>query len=417
MALNNIHKNRLFVTLLLGFSSGLPLALTGTLLQAWFTVSGIGIVAIGALGLVGQPYVYKFLWAPLLDRYVPPLFGRRRGWLVITQVGLLLAIIGMAYGDPKINPYFLAGMAFLVAFLSASQDIAIDAYRTDILAPEERGLGAALYTGAYRVAMMVSGGLALVIAGFFGWRNTYLFMASLMIIGVLASLFGEEPRADIYHRNPKNLCTAVVQPLKEFFSRDYAIILLLAVVLYKLGDALSVSLTTTFLIRYVGFSLVTVGAIFKGAGLIATLLGVFIGGILMVRLSLFRSLFLFGILQAAAILTFIQLAIVGKSYWMLVITVFVDNFCNGMGSTALVAFLMSLCDQRFTATQFALLTAVASIGRVFIGPIAGVMVEHIGWVNFFICSIVTCIPGLFLLWWLREKIEDPFGKQTAVIDG
>lgn len=412
---NNLNKSRLLVTLFLGFSSGLPLALTGTLLQAWFTVSGISIVAIGALSLVGQPYVYKFLWAPFLDRYVPPLLGRRRGWLVITQVGLLLAIIAMAFGDPKINPYFLAGFALLVAFLSASQDIAIDAYRTDILSPEERGLGAALYTGAYRVAMMVSGGLALIIANYWGWRNTLLLMASLMIIGLLATLFGEEPRSDIYHKNPKNLCSAIVQPLREFFSRDYAIALLLAILLYKLGDALSISLTTPFLIRYVGFSLVTVGAIFKGAGLLATLLGVFVGGIIMIRLSLFRSLFLFGVLQAAAILTFIQLAIVGKSYLMLVITVFVDNFCNGMGSTALVAFLMSLCDHRYTATQFALLTAVASIGRVFIGSIAGVMVEHMGWINFFICALITCLPGLFLLWWLRERIESSL--RVEIING
>lgn len=413
--INNINQRRLLVTLLLGFSSGLPLAITGTLLQAWFTVSGISIVAIGALSLVGQPYVYKFLWAPFLDRYIPPFLGRRRGWLVITQIGLLLAIVVMAFGDPKISPYFLAGLAFLIAFLSASQDIAIDAYRTDILLPEERGLGAALYTAAYRVAMMVSGGLALIIAGFWGWQNTFLLMAGLMIIGLLASFFGEEPLSDINHKNPKNLCAAIVHPLREFFSRDYAIVLLLAIVLYKLGDALSIALTTPFLIRYVGFSLITVGAIFKGAGLIATLLGVFVGGLLMIRLSLYRSLILFGILQAAAILTFIQLAIVGKSYVMLVITVFVDNFCNGMGSTALVAFLMSLCDHRYTATQFALLTAVASIGRVFIASVAGVMVEHMGWVNFFICAIITCLPGLFLLWWLREKIESPQSKQAAII--
>jgi len=415
MAIKKLNKNRLIIVLLLGFSSGLPLALTGTLLQAWFTVSGISIVTIGMLGLIGQPYVYKFLWAPLLDRYIPPFMGRRRGWLMITQFGLLITIAAMALGDPKTSPYLLASLALVVAFLSATQDIAIDAYRTDVLTPEERGLGAAFYTGAYRVAMMVSGGLALIAADFWGWRTTYLLMAALMTIGLLASWFGEEPLLDRRHYNPPSICIAIVAPLREFFSRDYAWFLLLAIVLYKLGDALSVSLATPFLIRGLGFSLITVGAIFKGVGLAATLLGVLVGGFLMVRLTIFRSLLLFGILQSAAILTFIQLAIVGKSYLMLVITVFVDNFCNGLGATALVAFLMSLCDHRYTATQFALLSAVAVIGRVFIGPVAGVIVEHFGWVNFFICALLTSLPGLFLLWWLREKIELSTTPRVALL--
>lgn len=405
MAENSFNKKRLLIILMLGVSSGLPLALTGTLLQAWFTVSGISIVTIGALALLGQPYVYKFLWAPLLDSYIPPLFGRRRGWLIITQIGLIISITFMAFGNPQTSPVFLASLALLVAFLSASQDIAIDAYRTDILSPTERGLGAALYTGGYRCAMMISGGIGLIAADFFGWKITYLIMAALMGIGIIASWFGEEPTTDHSLNSNHSFLAAVIDPLREFFSRPGAISIVLIIICYKLGDALSVSLATPFLIRELGFSLTSIGAIYKGAGLIATLAGVFIGGFLMLRLSLYRSLLLFGILQTAAILTFIQLAIVGKNYSMLFITVFVDNFCNGLGTTALVAFLMSVCDHRYTATQFALLSALAAFGRVFIGPIAGIMVEYMSWVSFFVCAMFASLPGLFLLWRQKNYIE------------
>lgn len=413
--LSTLLNRRLFVVLLLGFSSGLPLALTGTALQAWFTVSGLSLVTIGALGLLGLPYIYKFLWAPILDRYVPPFLGRRRGWLLITQLGLLIAIAAMAIGNPNTSPYFLASLALLVAFLSASQDVAVDAYRTDILPASERGLGSALYTGGYRVAMMVSGGLGLILADIIGWRFTYIIMAGLMVIGIFASWFGPEPETDFDSSyQPQSLRAAIIEPLREFFSRKYGWVFLLIIVLYKLGDALSVSLATPFFIRALGFSLTAIGTIYKGVGLFATLLGVFVGGLLMVRLSLFRALFLFGILQTAAIFTFLQLAIVGKSYPLLVTTVFADNFCNGMATTALVAFLMTLCHHRYTATQFALFSAAASIGRVFIGPIAGIMVEYMSWANFFICSIVVSLPGLILLYWLRQKIE-PAALQTATV--
>lgn len=404
---------RLAIILLLGFSSGLPLALTGTLLQAWYTLSGVSLLAIGTVTLIGQPYIYKFLWAPIFDRCAFPVFGRRRGWLFVTQIGLLISIVLMAEGNPQHYPWLLAATGVLVAFLSASQDIAIDAYRTDILSPQERGLGSALYTGGYRFAMMVSGGLGLITAQYIGWHTTYLIMASLMLIGLLATWFSVEPKQQL-QLQPQNLVQAVIEPIREFFSRKSAWAFLLIIVLYKIGDALSVSLVTPFLMRELGFSPASIGAIFKGAGLVATLLGVFVGGVIMLRMSLSRALLLFGILQAAAILMFIQLDIVGKSYLMLTITVFVDNFCNGMGTTALIAFLMSLCDARYTAAQFALLSALASLGRIFIGPIAGIMVEHISWINFFICAIAICLPGLFLLWYLRNDLNSHVLKTTAI---
>jgi PAT family beta-lactamase induction signal transducer AmpG len=404
--LNQLNKRNLFATLLLGFSSGLPLALTASTLQAWFTVTGASILAIGSLGLIGQPYVYKFLWAPLLDRWIPPLLGRRRGWLIITQFTLLLAIAGMTLANPQTNPLLLVSLAFLVAFLSASQDIAVDAYRTDVLKSHERGLGATLTSWGYRIGMLVSGALALVLADKFGWRPMYLFMASLMSIGLFASWVGEEPINPPQNTLPASLQAAVVEPFKEFLSRKSAWLILLFIVLYKLGDALSVSLTTPFLIRGLGFSLTTVAIVNKGIGFAATMLGLLVGGLLMMRIRLFKALFYFGVLQAVAILALLQLALAGKNYHLLVFAIFTDNFCNAMGSIAFLSFLMSLCDHRYTATQYALFSALSSIGRVFIGPVAGLIVTYFSWPVFFILSLAACFPGLGLLWYLRHSVSN-----------
>ncbi len=401
-----LNIRRLAIIFLLGFSSGLPLALSGSTLQAWFTTAGISIVAIGALSLVGQPYVYKFIWAPLLDRYIPPLLGRRRGWLILTQTLLLLTIAIMAFGNPKTNPYLLAGMGLLIAFFSATQDIAIDAYRTDIAAPEERGLAAALTTGGYRVAMMVSGGIALILADKLGWREAYLIMAAFMLIGLIASWFSEEPKfLSTTLKTPANLLIAIKAPFHEFLMRKAAWGILLFILLYKIGDALSISLLTPFLIRGLGFSLTTVGAVLKGIGLLATMLGVFLAGMLMTRTSLYRALFIFGICQIMAIISLLILALVGKNDTVLIVSMALDFICNGMGTTALVAFLMSICDHRYTATQFALLSAFSAIGRVFVGPVAGIMAKYIGWPSFFVWAIIISIPGLILLKQLKPVID------------
>lgn len=401
-----LNKRNLLITFLLGFSSGLPLALTASTLQAWFTVTGMSIVVIGSVGLIGQPYVLKFLWAPLMDRWIPPLLGRRRGWLLITQLALLLGIAGMTLADPNLSPYLLMSLAFLVAFLSASQDIAVDAYRTDILTPEERGLGSTLYMWGYRIAMLVSGGVALAIAQHYGWRATYLLMASLMIVGLIATWFAETPVTDkqTQYLEPFTFKAAVIYPFKDFLTRKSSILILIFILLYKLGDALSVSLTTPFLVRGLGFSLTTVAVVNKGIGFAATMAGLFIGGLLMARVSLWRSLFYFGLLQAAAILSLLQLSLLGPHYGFLVFTIALDNFCNALGSVAFVALLMSLCNPNYTATQFALLTAFASVGRVFIGPVAGMIASHFNWPTFFIISLLMCLPGLALLWYLRQDI-------------
>lgn len=400
MAVHKLSKRNLFSTLLLGFSSGLPIALTSSTLQAWFTVTGASLLAIGSLGLIGQPYIYKFLWAPVLDRWAPPFWGRRRGWIAIIQLILCAAIASMALANPQTSTSLLITIAFLVAFLSASQDIAIDAYRTDVLKPYERGIGATLYSWGYRAAMLVSGALALALAEYIGWHTTYLLMASLLAIGLFGSWFGENSD-ETTKRPPVSLRAAIIEPFKEFLNRKSAWLLLLFILLYKFGDALSISLTTPFLIRGLGFSLSTVAIVNKGVGFVAAMLGLLAGGLIMTRISLFRALLFFGIFQAIAILALLQLALVGHNYHWLIFAISMDNFCNAMGSIALVVFLMSLCDHRYTATQFALFSAFSTVGRVFVGPLAGLIVTYFNWPVFFIFALAACLPGLGLLWYLR----------------
>lgn len=293
---NLFTQRNSLVLLLLGFASGLPLALTGGTLQAWMTVENVSLKTIGIFSLVGQAYVFKFLWSPLMDRYTPSFLGRRRGWLIISQLLLIIAIIAMGFMEPAKHLWWLAAIAVLVAFCSASQDIVFDAYKTDLLTAEERGTGAAVSVLGYRLAMLVSGGLALWIADrYLGWQSTYWLMAGLMLIGVFATLFAPEP--DIRIAPPKTLEQAIVEPLRDFFGRNNAWLILLLIVLYKMGDAFAASLSTTFLIRGVGFDAGEVGLINKTLGLIATIIGALYGGLLMQRLSLFRALMIFGILQ------------------------------------------------------------------------------------------------------------------------
>jgi PAT family beta-lactamase induction signal transducer AmpG len=397
-----LRSPRIVAVLLLGFSSGLPLALTGGTLQAWLTVSGADISTIAWFSWIGIPYLLKFLWSPLMDRFVPPLLGRRRGWMLLTQAALILGITGMALTSPAENLWLLGCLALWVAFMSASQDIVIDAYRTDLLPHEERGLGAAVGVLGYRLAMLASGGLALILADQIGWRQTFFAMAALMSTGLLVSLFAPEPA--IPGVPPRSMRAAVVEPLRDLFSRSGAVQLLLLVVLYKFGDALAGTLTTAFLIRGVGFSLTDVGTINKGLGLACLLLGGVVGGLILVRMSLYRALLLFGVLQAVSNLSFAVLAAAGKSYPLLVFAVGFENLASGMGTAAFVAFAMALCNHSFSATQYALLSALASLGRVLFGPTTGWIVEAAGWANFFVLTFVAALPGLWLVWMMREQI-------------
>jgi len=407
------RDRRLAVILLLGFSSGLPLALTGGTLQAWMTVEGVDLSTIGIFTLVGLPYTWKFLWAPMMDRFVPPFLGRRRGWLLLTQLTLAAGIAAMAFASPKADLAWLAALAVFVAFASASQDIVFDAYRTDVAKPEQRGLAAAFTVVGYRVAMLTSGAAALVLvagSGFvpaLGWKNTYLLMAVLMGAGAIATLWGPEPESAA--PPPRTLEEAVWAPLREFFSRPGAWVLLALIVLYKLGDAFAGSLTTAFLLRGVAFSLDDVGYVNKGMGFAATIVGALFGGALMVRLGLYRALMAFGILQAVSNLAFMALAAAGKSWPLMIFAVGFENLSGGMGTAAFVALLMALCDHRFTATQYALLSALAAFGRVYVGPAAGYATDpkYLGlpWTVFFFLTFLVALPGLALLWWKRETLR------------
>ena len=406
-----LRSPRIVAVLLLGFSSGLPLALTGGTLQAWLTVSGVDIMTIAWFSWIGVPYLLKVFWSPLMDRYVPPFLGRRRGWMLLTQLGLVLGIASMATVTPGENLWLLGCLALMVAFMSASQDIVIDAYRTDLLPHAERGMGAAVGVLGYRIAMLASGGVALILADQIGWRQTFFAMAALMSAGVLVSLFSPEPA--IPGVAPRSLRAAVVEPLQDLFSRPGALQLLLLIVLYKLGDALAGTLTTAFLIRGVGFSLTEVGAINKGLGLASLLLGGLAGGLLLVRMSLYRALLFFGALQAISNLSFAVLAWAGKSYPLLLFAVGFENLASGMGTAAFVAFAMALCNHSFSATQYALLSALASLGRVLFGPSTGWLVEATGWANFFVLTFVAALPGLWLVWAMRIQITAVEQAQPA----
>ncbi|MBK8322254.1 MAG: MFS transporter [Betaproteobacteria bacterium] len=413
-AYSAVFRDRnLAVILLLGFASGLPLALTGGTLQAWMTVEGVSLATIGIFTLVGVPYTWKFLWSPLMDRFVPPFLGRRRGWLVITQLAIAGLIAAMATSNPREDLAWIAVLAVLLAFTSASQDIVYDAYRTDIAKPEQRGLAAAFTVVGYRVAMLTSGAAALVLvagSGFIpalGWKNTYLVMAGLMVVAAFVTLAGKEP--EIQAPPPRTLEEAVLLPLREFFARPGAWALLVLVILYKLGDAFAVSLSTAFLLRGVGFPLDVVGYVNKGMGLAATIVGALFGGAIMVRLGLYRALMVFGVLQALSNLGFMALAYAGKSYPMMVFAVGFENLTGGMGTAAFVALMMALCDRRFTATQYALISALSAFGRVYVGPAAGYATDPkqlgLAWTTFFFLTFLVALPGLAFLAWKRATVE------------
>jgi PAT family beta-lactamase induction signal transducer AmpG len=498
---------RLVVVCVLGFASGLPLALTGQAMQAWLSVEGLDLATIGFLSVVGLPYTFKFLWAPLMDRFELPWLGRRRGWLVLTQLLLAGALMLMADTSPSGATRSFALLAVLVAFISASQDVVIDAYRTDVLPAHERGLGSSLSVLGYRLAMILSGGVALIWVdptqgGGWTWPEVYRFMAGLMVVAAVVSALvlprlpdTDRPTSVARHdvlgflavlaavavgvflsdRFGPPIARALLAPLwagstlpvalqgkwadllalllgvaftlplaawaaraarfetllgglRSYFSQTGAGAFLAFIVLYKLGDAFAGSLMTPFLLKTLQFSSAEVGVVNKLIGLWLTIGGALLGGALMLKLGLWRSLMLFGIFQMASNLGFWWLAVEGKGLmpglvipafdWGfvklaqatpvdggLLMVIAVENLSGGMGTAAFVAFLMGLCNQRFTATQYALLSAFASVGRVWVGPLAGVMAETIGWPTFFIISTVLAAPALVMLWWLRRPVQ------------
>lgn len=390
---------------LLGFASGLPLALSGSALQAWFTTAGMDLRTIGWMTLVGQAYVFKFLWSPLIDRYAPPWLGRRRGWVLLAQATCAAALLGMSLHEPTQAAATIAFLAVLLAFASATQDIAYDAHRTDLLLPGERGWGTALSQGGYRLAMLTSGALGLILADQIGWAATYRTMAVLMLLLMVVTWRSPDgPRVEA----PRRFADSVVQPFVDFFTRHGLVVALgwlALMVLYKLGDAFGQTLATAFLLREVGFSLSEVGAINKAFGLASGLVGAIVGGWAVTRMRLVPALLWFGCFQALTNLGYVWLIHVGPEREALALVVIAENFVGGLGSTAFVVLLTGLCNVRFSATQYALLSSLAAIGRVFLGPIAAVLVERIGWADFFVVTAVSALPGLALIVLLRERIR------------
>lgn len=405
--IQTLANRRIGIMLPLGFASGLPLALTAGTLQAWLTVAGLDLKTIGIFTLVGLPYALKFLWAPLMDRVVPPWLGRRRGWMLLMQLSVAIGLAAMAVTGPGDRPEILGMVALVVAVLSASLDIVFDAYRTDVLLRPERGFGAAVWVNGYRCALLMASAGALLLAGHIGWQNTYLLLAGLMATGVVTIFLSPEPSAPC--ATPASLAEAVGGPLKELFSRPGVVGLLALIVFYKIGDAVAASLQTAFLIGGLGFSVSEVGYV-KGLGLAATLIGALAGGVAMAKLGMVRSLLLFGLLQAVSNLGFMWLAWMGKSYAALTTSILIENVTGGMGTAAFVALIMSLCDHRYTATQFALLSSLEALGRVFSGRPSADLVELVGWAQFFFWSFLIALPGIWLVWALRVQLHQEAGR-------
>jgi PAT family beta-lactamase induction signal transducer AmpG len=414
---------RVLIVLLLGFSSGLPLALSGSTLLVWMRESGVDLGTIGLFALVGTPYTLKFIWAPLIDALHVPLFtrafGRRRGWLVFSQLLLISAILLLALTDPARSPLFVALGALLVATLSSTQDIVVDAFRVESLPESEQAAGMASYVAAYRIGMLIStAGVLFLVSAFentgigrqSAWMWGYVAMAALVLIGTVTALLATEPeqsvRAEAATRDEDaftRVMHAAVGAFSEFLSRKYALTALAFVVLFKFTDAFSGTMTAPFVID-LGFTRNDYAAIVKGVGLIATLVGGFAGGYLARRYSLVTSLWIGGVLQAVSNLVFAWLAFVGVNQWALAAAISAENFTGAIGTVIFVAYLSALCQNPLhTATQYALLTALAAVGRTYLSSGAGYVAETTGWPLFFVISVLVAVPSLILLAWLQRR--------------
>lgn len=390
----------MLVSLLMGFSCGVPLLLTITVLQAWMQEVGVNIKVIGLFSLVGLPYTLKFLWAPVLDRFSLPLFGRRRGWLLLFQILLMLAIAGLGLTNPVANPALVAGVAFLVTFFSASQDIVVDAYRREDLTDNELGLGSALYVNGYRVGMLVAGSGGLILADHIPFRLVYLFLAATMLVGIVTTCFCREP--EMTHGTPIDFKEAVIGPFVDYFTRPGAWLLLAFILFYKIGDQMATTMTMPFYLE-IGFSKTEIGTIVKLFGFWATISGGLLGGVILLRLGILRSLWIFGILQAVSTSGFALLANLPPTLSLLAGVIAFENLSGGMGTAAYVAYMASLTNKRFTATQYALLSSLMGIPRVLAAAPTGYAVAALGWSNFFIFCTLAALPGLILLFWINRE--------------
>jgi MFS transporter, PAT family, beta-lactamase induction signal transducer AmpG len=388
-------SKRMLIALLMGFASGLPLLLTGSVLQAWLKDGGINLADIGLFALAGLPYTLKFLWAPLFDRYALPNFGRRRGWLIVTQLALAAALAALSLAQPTPTHQFsIALAALIVAFFSASQDIVIDAYRRESLNDDELGLGSALYVNGYRIGMLLAGGGGLIIADHTSFAFMYQFMAACMAACVIVTIYAPEPQ--LLKGAPTTLLDAFILPLRDYFARDGAWLALAFILLYKIGDTMASNMTTPFYLE-LNYSKTEIGAVVKLFGFWATIAGGTIGGILILRMGLMRALWAFGLGQMLSTLGFVALAYAGHNTIALAAVIAIENFTGGMGTTAFVGFMAALTNRRFTATQYALLSSLMGVPRVLLSAPTGWLALTMGWPGFFLFCTLIAIPGLLLI--------------------
>jgi len=393
------YLNRRMATLVvLGFSSGLPLYILLQLLQAWLSKSGLSLKALGLFALVQFPYFWKFLWAPVMDRFDFGGFGRRRGWMVITQIALFFAIGAMGALDPVTQVSAVVAATGLVAFLSASQDIVIDAFRRETLSDREQGLGIAVYVNAYKVSSMVPGALSLILADRMPWQPVFWITAAFMLPGLVCALLVKEPQS--YGERPATMKQAIILPFKEFIERDgwsRALWLLAFILLYKIGDSMSTALSTKFYLD-LGFSMTQIGLAANTVGFWASIAGGIVGGVWMVKLGINRGLWVFGVLQAVTILGFAWLALVGPNTALLATAIGSEAFASvGLGTAALASFMARASDVRYAATQYALFSALASVPRIFINASAGFVIAQTGWFWFFIVCFILAFPAMMML--------------------
>ncbi len=384
----------MLVAFLMGFACGLPLLLTISVLQAWMKEAGVDLTVIGMMALVGLPYTLKFLWSPILDRFTLPFLGRRRGWLLVVQLTLMASIVFLGFTNPVANPWLVAFAAFLVTFFSASQDIIVDAYRREDLADEELGLGSSLYVNGYRIGMLLASGGGLIMADHMPFSMVYLIMAACLLPGVITTLLAPEP--DVTAGTPRTLKEAVLHPLIEYFSRSGALWMLAFILCYKIGDTMASAMTTPFYLD-IDFTKTEIGAVVKLFGFWATIAGGFLGGIILLRLGINRCLWIFGFLQAASTAGFAVLAHIGHNISALAAVIGFENLSSGMGTAAFVAFMASITNKKFTATQYALLTSLMGIPRVMASAPTGFLAKNFGWEGFFIFCTLIAIPGMLLL--------------------
>ncbi len=401
-----MFSRRMLICVFTGFASGLPLYILLNLVPAWLKSEGVNLKAIGFFALIQFPFTWKFIWAPLLDRYALPGLGRRRGWMLLTQVALLALIASFGLFNPKLDLWSIAYLAMALAFFSASQDIVLDAYRREILSDEELGLGTSVHVNAYRIASLIPGAFSLILADHLPWAQVFMITGLFMLPGIVMTLLVSEPQLV---RPPKTLREAVVEPFYEFMTRHgwrNAIWILAFIFLYKLGDSMATALATPFYLE-MGFSKTEIGVIAKNAGLWPAVFGGIVGGVWMLKLGINRALWLFGVVQVLSILGFAWLATMGTDKIALASVIAFEALGVGLGTAAFTAFIARTTDPRYTATQFALFTSLAAVPRTFINASTGWLVEQMGWINFFFLCTALAIPGMLLLFkvapWNSEK--------------